>query len=501
METFEGQKKDLREKRPGKKAVFILLLFAAVIISFLILYLKRVEYYRTRFQPDVYINGIAVEGLSPQEAKARVTENIDDYSLRIISRYLPNESISGEDIGLEIEYSTDTESILAKENPYSWPLSKNRERNYSIASRISFDEEKLRERLSDLECLDSFNIVEPKDAYISLSEDGSFYYITDEVKGNEPDEKKLFEAASKAVGELCPELDLEALGVYVEPSLKGSDPELNERVNDLNRYMGAVIKLKLGADKVEVCDRDEISGMIVSDEEDKLPHLSDELVKAYSESIADRYDTLGKGLRFKTVYGSTVEVRGEFGRKTDIEKESERLKADIVSGKTTEREPVYVKSPGVGDGEIGDNYIEVNLTAQKLFLVKEGEIQMDSDIVSGCEKTGCSTPSGLFSVKKKETNVKVEDRDYAVNYNMEFSEGASFYDASWRSAFGGNIYKTSGTKGGIGLPYSKAKELYDHAYEGMPVICYRTADEAINPEEEIDNEGLRAASPSEALQF
>ena len=46
------------------------------------------------------------------------------------------------------------------------------------------------------------------------------------------------------------------------------------------------------------------------------------------------------------------------------------------------------------------------------------------------------------------------------------------HDATWRSAFGGDIYRTNGSHGCINLPFEKAKIIYDYVYTGFPVICY-----------------------------
>ena len=46
------------------------------------------------------------------------------------------------------------------------------------------------------------------------------------------------------------------------------------------------------------------------------------------------------------------------------------------------------------------------------------------------------------------------------------------HDASWRSEFGGNIYRTNGSHGCINLPYSAAQEIYELVEKNTPVICY-----------------------------
>ena len=46
------------------------------------------------------------------------------------------------------------------------------------------------------------------------------------------------------------------------------------------------------------------------------------------------------------------------------------------------------------------------------------------------------------------------------------------HDASWRSTFGGTIYKRSGSHGCINLPYSAAKTIYENIEAGYPVLVY-----------------------------
>ena len=54
-----------------------------------------------------------------------------------------------------------------------------------------------------------------------------------------------------------------------------------------------------------------------------------------------------------------------------------------------------------------------------------------------------------------------------------FNGEIGFYDASWRSSFGGNLYLTAGsTTGSVALPTAVAQALYDNVDDGTPVIIY-----------------------------
>jgi lipoprotein-anchoring transpeptidase ErfK/SrfK len=46
------------------------------------------------------------------------------------------------------------------------------------------------------------------------------------------------------------------------------------------------------------------------------------------------------------------------------------------------------------------------------------------------------------------------------------------HDASWRSTFGGTIYKTNGSHGCINAPRSIVTKIYDEIEAGTPVVAY-----------------------------
>ena len=116
----------------------------------------------------------------------------------------------------------------------------------------------------------------------------------------------------------------------------------------------------------------------------------------------------------------------------------------------------------------------MNLTAQHLFFYKDGQKILESDFVSGNVSKGHTTPPGIFALTYKQRDAVLKGEGYAspVKFWMPFNGGIGFHDASWRSSFGGSIYKTGGSHGCVNMPYAAAKELFENVYAGMPVICY-----------------------------
>ena len=60
-----------------------------------------------------------------------------------------------------------------------------------------------------------------------------------------------------------------------------------------------------------------------------------------------------------------------------------------------------------------------------------------------------------------------------VTYWMPFYEGQGLHDASWRSAFGGNIYLTNGSHGCVNMPPYAAEAVYNNIEAGVAIIIYQ----------------------------
>ncbi|MBQ3858807.1 MAG: L,D-transpeptidase [Prevotella sp.] len=56
---------------------------------------------------------------------------------------------------------------------------------------------------------------------------------------------------------------------------------------------------------------------------------------------------------------------------------------------------------------------------------------------------------------------------------MKFtSDSQGIHDSVWRSAYGGNIYKTNGSHGCVNTPLGAMRKIFKKAHVGTPVIVY-----------------------------
>ena len=121
-------------------------------------------------------------------------------------------------------------------------------------------------------------------------------------------------------------------------------------------------------------------------------------------------------------------------------------------------------------------FILIDISEQRLYYVYKKKCELSYSVVTGDVTKGNGTPKGTYSIRSKATDVTLSGSNYSshVNYWMAFI-GSSYgiHDASWRSHFGGNIYKGNGSHGCVNSPYSKVKILYNKAPVGTPVIIIR----------------------------
>ena len=120
-----------------------------------------------------------------------------------------------------------------------------------------------------------------------------------------------------------------------------------------------------------------------------------------------------------------------------------------------------------------DKFVIVDISDQQLDFYKDTDVVFTSDVVTGKDKS--PTDLGIEEViyKQKDRTLVGAHNSYRthVDYWMQINNNAEgLHDAKWRSNFGGNIYKNSGSHGCVNLPHESAAYLYDELEVGTRVI-------------------------------
>ena len=188
------------------------------------------------------------------------------------------------------------------------------------------------------------------------------------------------------------------------------------------------------------------------------------------------YDSYGKPHTFQSTRGDLITLEnGTYGNELDRKKETAFLEQAVLERKDVLRQPEYLrKAWAQGLNDIGDTYIEIDITQQKMYFYQNGECMIDTPVVTGNMMRKRETPEGVFYIYLKQKNRVLRGPGYAahVDFWMPVKNGIGIHDALWRDEFGGEIYKTEGSHGCINTPHDVMEKLYDMAEIGMPVVIF-----------------------------
>ena len=459
-------------EKPIKKRKKIVIGSISFLCLLVLVYFGVTIYFMNHFYYGSEINGINMSGKTVEMVNQQMAADLQAYTLNLKERGDKNEQIKAHEIGLKYNSDGEFKNFKANQNPYKWISALFNTEAFKMTESFKYDSELLMERVERLSCFDSSNIIEPKNA--SLKNADNSYVIVDEVAGNKVDKAILYEQVSEAVLKKETSIDLEAIDCYVKPQFTSSSQKIINAQNMLNKYMSSKITYTIGQSK-EILDGSTISTWLRVD--DNFQVIFDEgKVKDYIDILSNNYNTIGKRRKFATSSGGTINIGGgDYGWSINRAKETEALLTAIKEGQTIEKEPAYTHTAlAYGSNDIGNTYVEINLTKQHLWFYKNGALITQGDVVTGNVSANNTTPAGIYKLKYKEKDAVLNGVDYAspVTFWMPFNGGVGIHDASWRNKFGGAIYKTDGSHGCINSPYNLAKVIFENIKVGTPVVCY-----------------------------
>lgn len=462
----------------GKKVLKITgIVLLSVIAAVCIVYLVIAFYYQNKFLYGTYINGVYVKGLSVAQANEVLIQNEDEYILTLHEENGKTEQITGSSIGFSTDYTNVLTALMNRQNTLEWGYYLCCPTNYSLVPEYHYEEEKLEAVLPELACfqLEAMN----QKARLEIQRNSLGYVLIDETT-DIIDEKAVSAAIAEALLQGQQDVSLEECYVPYLPTKEMQEiydlwekialvqqTEIIFKDGDLERILnvGTVRDWMLTDEK----------GMPLLDASGKI-ELNTEKAAEYAVGLAGVFDTYGKEHIWQKHNGGTVSLKySGSGYVVDQEAEAEQLLKDVLSGKQETRKPVYAKEgKGRGNAEIGETYIEVDMSAQKLYYFVDGSMKLSTDIVTGNTSRGNGTPPKICAIYAKQKNRILRGANYAsfVNYWMPVSGNIGIHDATWRDEFGGEIYKTDGSHGCINLPKEKAGTLYEMAEIGTPVVIY-----------------------------
>ncbi|MDD2969715.1 MAG: L,D-transpeptidase family protein [Lachnospiraceae bacterium] len=459
-----------------KKLVYSLVTFVFVLAVF---YLFLAYYYRDSFSFGTWINGVYCTGKTIDEIDQELLSNRKTPIFTILLKNGTTVSLNAEAFDYRENYKNILQSELESQNSFFWGSNLFQSNSKILLPEISCNMEELKDLL-DREAFIKMNqhTSSPKVKIMESDKGFELFDNTDSILNYEYATAKII--TSILAGENRIELDdgLSYEKIEITPDMLKTY-QLWEKVKEFQDFR---IRYLFG-DTEEILDSSVVAdwitidsdGNFILDENGDLI-LNQEMVKEYVASLASKYDTLGGTRIFQATRGEMVTIEGgTYGNQLDQETETEYLINAFLQNNDADRIPVYIKSAKKqGSDDIGDTYIEIDMTEQTLYYYEKNELKVLTPVVTGNLKYGRETPARVCYVYAKQKNRILRGPGYAahVNFWMPVYGNIGIHDAKWRDEFGGNIYKTDGSHGCINTPFDTMKQLFDIVEIGTPVIMY-----------------------------
>lgn len=465
--------KAVKRRKTGKDGkVKALWITGGVLAGICLIYVAISVYFMSHFFVNTKINGKNFSGKTASDVEKYLQTNIKDYKLTILENEGRQDVISGSEIGLEYRAGTEAEKLLKDQNGFAWPKAFFTENSRKVSVNVSYNEESLNQRISQLSCLQT----EQTPAENAKPEfDGNQYVIKPEVYGNAVDKERLTEQVKVHITEFQPQLDMVETKCYAKPKYVEDSKEVQEACDAMNKYVNASITYPMN--EPVVVDKALISQWLQVDGEMKVS-LNTEAMKQWFTAFGDKYDTQGTTRTFTTPAGKSATVTGgTYGWSIDEDTELVNLQNSILNGEVVTREPAYYAggtAAAHSGQDWGNTYAEVDMSAQHMWYVQNGQVVLETDVVTGEPIPSRITPEGVYSLMWKQRDatlvgdIKPEtgkpEYETDVAYWMQVtSSGVGFHDAIWQTAFGGTLYQIPGTgsHGCINMPLDQAGALFN----------------------------------------
>ncbi len=478
MQQLRPIYKKARERREFNPALVIALSVLGLLV---VSYLACTVYFCNRFRPGTWVGDYYATGVTPEEINAWLKNQtpVPTISVTDADGNVTKLQLAG--LPYEYSYLEDLKSLLDRQIPLFWIAGLFEETRFQPECTLTVNESDLQTVWEKIPAVQATAEANPVYRIDYSAQDG---YILYNGKTSDFREEDAFRDFAEAVQKRHSEFDLS--GYYTALTLTEAEQELHNLWSRLDWYLNCDLVYDMGAEQIPM-DRVRMASFLRKDAYN-MPVLStsggflldDDAVKAFVEELCESYNTYGHRM-FQTTRGDLVEVNGgTYGTLLNDAAELSFLKNSLMKdtfhdGTEDVHVPEYEKEGLVrGLDDIGPDYVEVDLLEQKMYCYLDGELFLSSDIVSGNAARKNNTPEGTDYIYYMQKNRNLVGRDYVtfVNYWMAFIDHVGLHDATWRSEFGGEIYKTSGSHGCVNLPKDVAKTLYENVYVGMPVIVH-----------------------------
>ena len=478
----EIKEEDLKEssfiKKNYKK---ILLITSGILLS---IYIGGFFYFNGKFLSQTTINGIDVSSLSIAQVHDKLTDQINNNILVLTFIDNQKETIEKGESGISYNKDNHIQDLYDNQNHWLWFMSFFQKSSLKLENMIHVDDTLLTKTLNNLNHLQPEAQIALEDAKVIYKDNG--FSIIKEKNGSTINKDNLKQSIQKAYMSGKNEINVLEENGYVLPKITEESQSLKSLLENANKYANASLTYETISGNVTLDGNDIMQWLSCDDEGNyyKDDKVFEQKATEFVKTLKSKINNIGTTRTFTLANNRKVTVSGgNYGLKLKEKDEVKGLLKDINESKKGIRKPsTSGVQASLSNNGLGNTFVEVDLSQQKVYLVKNGKVTLSSSCVTGkYTDLDRRTPAGTYYLYGKQRNrvlrgTRLPDGSWPyespVSYWMPFNRGIGLHDADWRNQFGGNIYYNNGSHGCINLPVSFAGQLYNSIYVNIPVVCH-----------------------------
>lgn len=433
------------------------------------MYFSGIYYFSTHFLPGRTFQGIDIGLKTEAEVSNQLYAEVMNQT-RTIQTVADSITVTNEQLGLSFNSEQIAKQAMDVQNQWLWIFEMFQKKELDEDISYTVNDDVLKDTLFAIGVTNPEGKTEAQNAEIKKEDNG--FTIIEEREGTLLDESQVLAIVKQHAisGENI--IDVSSAKQMPEVFVK----DLEAIVNRANHSVGAIYTLKIRETVLTIPKETVAAAVSIID---NTLTVDRQVFVDYLNSLVAEYTIMGSAGVLDTTNMQTS--GGIDGSTIDVATTAAAIEKVVSVGETAQIEATIIKveSPTQISG-VGDTYIQISLTEQHMWYYEQGQLVLETPIISGDDTQGWGTITGVYSIMAKERDAVLEGYAYGWDYSVPvnfwmpiYTDGTGLHDATWQSDFGGKTYLGGGSHGCVNLPYNIAEQLFNRVTVGTPVVIYK----------------------------
>lgn len=467
---------------------------ALLILGILILFVPVIGQleYADYWYDGTVINGNDCSNLTLEETISMMSGA--DYTLTLVSRDGGTDTITAEEISLETDVESQLTALFEEQHQTFYIMKLfSPDDALSFTPNVTYDADALQEAFASSVVVagsDDYEIEMPSEATVIW--DGEKFTATEHDEGNTLKVDEAYPYVVSAVESLTQILNLYTLDVYETIQVSVSVEDREALAAEANAYALHWITWELDGDVTEELTPDILKDFVTISFSDYTVTFDEDALCDWIEDLCLEYKTVGTERSFTTHDGEVITVSGgDYGWQLNY---SSMCESTLEAVNTSDADAVsaYVSDPSdenrealsmtieavykqtgyqIADGSDidwdPDNYSEVDIGEQMVYVYKDGVLAYSAKCVTGLPNGTRDTTTGVWYIKDKKTSYTLTSETYGYSTPTKYwiritwsGIGYHYMSRSDWSSWSSSLYLTAGSHGCINLQLADAEAIY-----------------------------------------